>query len=273
MIAIFPEITAAVFDTERLCVLVRRYFGGRPAPRFDVADLAAEVGIAIRRTHLERIGALIARDVGGKFDITIIINDRLPEFEARFLTAHLLGHYFIHVTPQIAKGELRIGGYRETMSPLERYVRGGPEDVVETAADEFAAALLMPKGMLAKAYQSLGDVSRLANFFGVTATCAKARLEAAGLIKGERHANFLAAERSLPDHNQKQRGQPVRIQQPVAPAQDLQAATKVPRSVAASSYTKTERETKSTRSEAAQNPQGMSKLRALAKRIDPSVET
>jgi Zn-dependent peptidase ImmA (M78 family) len=269
MIAIFPEITAATSDTERLCVLVRRYFGGKPTPRFDVGELAAEVGIAIRRTNHERIGALIARDAGGKFDVTIVINDRLPEFEARFLTAHLLGHYFIHVMPQIAKGELRIGGYREVMSPLERYVRGGPEDVVETAADDFAAALLMPKGMITKAHQSLSDVSRVATFFGVTATCVRARLEALSLIPGERHANFLAAERSLPERAQEKL--PPRA--PTAPARDMEATGKVSRSLAASSYTKTERETKAPRQEAAQKPQGMSKLRALAKRIDPSVET
>lgn len=188
MIAIFPEIVTCVGigDLERLSILVRRYFAKHEAqkPNVDIRALINTMGIEIQSLRYPELASLLARDEKGHFEITMVISDRAlaPEHE-RFLLAHMLGHYLLHVQPKIANGEFAVSGFRETDAPWERYASlsisasKSQTDQREYDADKFAAALLMPKAMVLKAQTKLVEVDRMAAFFGVSKVCMEARLE------------------------------------------------------------------------------------------------
>lgn len=248
MIAIFPEIVAASAqrDIERLSVLARRYFGGGGtfSPRPDVKALLVNAGVGVETLPLDTPGALVAKDERGRFQIVAIISERRDEGEARFLLAHMLGHVLLDIMPLIARGDWQMSGYRETLSPMSRYVQGGldqsgsPEQRREDAADRFAAALLMPLGMVRRAQESLKDLERTAQFFGVPTPLLERRLQDIGVLT-VRPVNFLDAEKTI--------GGGARA----AAAEAQEARTNLtapepsmPRSYAASTYGQTERATR-----------------------------
>lgn len=205
MIAIFPELaqSAASGDAERLGLLARKYFGGPQAyaPRPDVEKLARDAGIRVERLPLEAHGALLAKDEKGRFTIVAVIPQATCEMTARFTLAHLLGHYFMDVQPLIARGDWQVSGYREVTCPLKRYA-GQMEAVAQNAvmqqrelkADTFAASLLMPRGMVRKAMEKLGEVEKVAAFFSVTRGCLARRLSDLGMTAGGTPVSFLHAE-------------------------------------------------------------------------------
>lgn len=191
MIAIFPEIAtkAARGDIENLAVTVRRYFGGRDtfAPSPDVAELVDNVGVLVQRVPFECNGALLARDERGAFEIIAVVREGTEAAAERFLLAHMLGHFLFDVQPLIAQGDWTVSGLREVVCPMRRYIRDPgvrnaeatvsvAERQKEARADDFAAALLMPKGMVQRACDKIGDRDRVAAFFGVPRACLDRRL-------------------------------------------------------------------------------------------------
>ena len=207
MIAIFPEIAgrAATGDFENLAVLVRKYFGGRDtfAPSPDIADLVDNVGIKIQRVPFECNGALLARDERGAFEIIAIVREGTDAEAERFLLAHLLGHFMFDVQPLIARGDWTVSGFREVVCPMKRYSNGYAATDVSAAdirkdelADDFAAALLMPKGMVVRAMEKIGSLERVAAFFGVPRSCLTRRLHQIG-VRENHSADFLTAERQM----------------------------------------------------------------------------
>ena len=191
MIAIFPEIaaSAATGDVESLAILVRRYFGGAdtfvPNPQIDA--LIKRFGLLLRRTVLPMHGALLAKDERGAFTIVVVVQEKREALAERFLLAHLLGHFLLDVQPLIARGDWQVSGFQEIIHPLERYTtlsssphtdpRGAK---IEARADRFAAALLLPRGMVRKALETLRDPAKVATFFGVTPACLTRRLQELG---------------------------------------------------------------------------------------------
>ena len=205
MIAIFPEIVrvASKEDVEFLAVLVRKYFAGEKAtsPKLDIATIYKNMGIWLEKKFLDDQGVIIVKDEKGLFSISAIVQPDINGPEERFLLAHLLGHYFLDIQPYLARGDWSASGFRETRSALSRYTFGHlsansrdrrssgetGEEKKELLADEFAAALLMPKGMTKKAFQKLNDIEKLAIFFGVAEPCLERRLECLGMIsKGQK---------------------------------------------------------------------------------------
>jgi hypothetical protein len=292
MIAIFPEIAAAAAagDVERLAVLVRKYFAGPAvhAPQLDVASLLLGAGVEVQRLPLGggTLAALLAKDERGAFNIVAVLGTgKISEPSQRFLLAHMLGHFLFDIQPLIARGDLQVSGYRESACPLKRYGQGGLEAEVggqemrrkEERADDFAAAVLLPKGMTRKAFASFkSDVERTARFFGVTRACLVRRLTQIDVLDAP-PASFLDAEQSLGGAA------------PGAPAdydrEPLQMAapegTSMPRAYAASSYGKAARETgRGKGKEQVQEKEqastakvkGMERLRELARKLDPEVK-
>lgn len=207
MIAIFPAISAcaASGDVEKLGVLVREYFAGdnKFAPQLSVEPMLKHMGIPVSRIALDGIGALVAKDQNGRFEITAVINPHSSACHERFLLAHLLGHYLLHVQPFIARGDWLLSGFRETQCAMDRYAEGirgsslSPfEAKRELQADLFAAALLIPKGMVKRAMTKLGDTQKAAHFFGVSEAALVTRLEQIS-DSGNGPHNFLAAEHQL----------------------------------------------------------------------------
>jgi hypothetical protein len=205
MIAIFPELAAAAAagDAERLAILVRQYFGGAEthAPKPCVMRMAREAGIAVERLATDGHGALLAKDEKGRFTIVAVVPPTADEATARFVTAHQLGHYFLDVQPLIARGDWQVSGYREVVCPLKRYggqVEAAPSKLPaqqrELKADAFAAALLLPRGMVRRAVERLRDPDRVAAFFGVTRACLARRMADLGMAE-RTPVSFLDAER------------------------------------------------------------------------------
>lgn len=254
MIAIFPQLAAAASagEIEQLAILVRRYFGGREvfAPRPNLQALLQAAGLAVSRIDSEEIGALLAKDERGSFAIVAVVGREVSMVSERFLLAHLLGHYLLDVQPLIARGEWQVSGFREVICPLQRYSAGGTDlsdtDATlaqhdarrEERADAFAAALLLPRGMVRRAAEKFREVEAVADFFAVSRACMLRRLQDIGLVAAP-PANFLAAESQLappvPDA-----GQPI----PTPTAAAVPEVTAMPRSYAASTYGATERKTR-----------------------------
>ncbi len=295
MIAIFPEIAAAALagDVERLAILVRRYFCDREAhaPNPDVARLMINAGMEVKTLPMDTLGALLAKDERGAFNITCVVHERTEEPAKRFLLAHMLGHYLLEIQPLIARGDWQISGYREAHCPAKRYAQAAPgsaganlEQRREIAADEFAAALLLPRGMVRRAMDHLKDLDKTAAFFNVTLAVLCRRLGDIGIMQPG-PTNFLDAERQLG-------GEPLAEAEP-APTLNAPIEPSMPRSYAASTYGQTE---KATRQPVAKAPapavkggarpaakptakpapkataepvgQGMDRLRAIARRMD-----
>ncbi len=188
MIAIFPEIVSCVAsgDLERLSVLVRRYFVKADAqkPCVDMRTAISNLGVAIQSLRYPEYGSLLARDDKGQFTVTMVLSETAlaPQHE-RFLLAHMLGHYMLHIQPKIAQGEFSISGFKEAVAPWERYAtlestsKLRAAELREVEADQFAAALLMPRAMVLKAQAKLQAIDKLAEFFGVDEAVMAARLE------------------------------------------------------------------------------------------------
>ncbi len=305
MIAIFPAIasTAAAHDFEQLAVLVRQYFAvGRPdVARINIEDLVARVGIRIAVAEMPDLAAIACRDSGGRFEVGFVLRlGEWPVAQRQFILAHLLGHFLIDVQPQLARGEWRNSGYRERRCPMERYGQDSTESHLalderqrEERADQFAAALLMPKGMVLRAMERLGDERKVAAFFGVTVPCLTRRLEhLSGRPRSPASESFAAAERLLgtSEISAAATGAAsgedllVQLKQPRAVA-DSSKRVSVPqrvaeeyRQVSAQSQAPTKDELAKSAAtsldsgtrQAVEGP--LSRIRALARRIDKSVE-
>ncbi len=277
MIAIFPEIThcAASGDIERLGVLVREYFGGpeKFSPRLSVATVLENLGIRVVRSEVDGVGALLASDQKGVFSVTFVLTNEPLAFDQRFLLAHLFGHYLLHVQPYIARGDWAASGFREYMCASERFASTQAEELKkqsglashewkrETDADHFAAAMLLPKGMVLRAMARLQDVSKAAKFFSVSESCLARRLEQLS-DAAQQPANFLQAEAQLEPKTK-----------------PTESTKTLSRAAAATSYQNTAKITIRPKGSAptgaegdkAEKPRGMERLRQLAKMLDKGV--
>lgn len=118
----------------------------RSAP-IPVEEVAQKYDIAIGTTASDKFsGVLLRKDDGTSY---IAVNDKESPARQRFTIAHELGHYFLH---------------KNTQTFID--FRGNDENVIhnpkERQANQFAAALLMPKKILQK------DIEGIAKEDGIT---------------------------------------------------------------------------------------------------------
>lgn len=293
MIAIFPEIISLArgAEVERLAVAARRYFeSGTPHPRPDLVKLLEAAGLSVATLAASPaigLGALVARDQKGAFRIGAVLPPGGDELATRFVLAHLFGHYLLDVLPLIAAGDYAAGGFREAACPLKRYALTAPGAATmdpaerkERRADAFAAALLLPVGMVKKALDKIGDVGKAAAFFGVTRACLERRLLDIDGGDGYRKApdNFLDAEAKIGGVKRKNEAAQEAL---VAAAVSAGEASGVPKAVAAARYGKVEKAAKAPPAPAPTAPTapvaakqdkgGLERLRAIARSLDKSV--
>lgn len=194
MFALFPEILHAAEkgDPEALALLVRKYFGESQtyAPRLRVSDLFRSVGIDVKLEAVPGFARLEAWDSKGQFFVQCRLN---PKFtnprEQNFALAHMLGHVFFDLHPKMANGELQRSIFEEAISPSQRFAMSGAKVPKEEAlCDAFAAALLLPRAMLKKAYSTLASRQDTAAFFQVEAGVLERRLEQLGMKENARAA-------------------------------------------------------------------------------------
>jgi hypothetical protein len=194
MIAIFPQLAAcaAAKDIEKLAVLVRTQFGFT-SPKIDISELLNSIGVESEALDLDCSGNLLVRDEKGQFSVIALVPAGLMKDVRQFRLAHLLGHFLLHVQSGIAAGTYKDHGFRELVCPYARYVSGTSaagikvssrqEAAAEDLADEFAAAVLLPKSLMEAAAAKGAKVAELADFFGCSPDLVACRLARLGLVK------------------------------------------------------------------------------------------
>lgn len=216
MLAIFPELVnlAQSENVEYLSVRIRQYFGGNVStnPMLDLDLVIDGLGIPSQTIELGYPAALAADDKGGSFTVGLFFDVTVTGVQRRFLQAHMLAHFLFDYQNLIATGELKKTGYKEAVLPLKRYTSGlganlsNPiESRREELCDKFAAALLMPKGMLLKVYSALEDTDKVARIFGVTSDAVLQRLSDLGAMVSGAQIN-MDAERRLRGHGEADNG-------------------------------------------------------------------
>ena len=134
-----------------------------------VVAIANNLGIKVYRTRdfNDRISGLIQKDehYGGKSGYAIYTNASHPITRRRFTIAHEIGHFVLH-HELIGDGITDDGLYRSRL-------KGG----LESAANRFAANLLMPKELVWKFIeQGVDTVEELAKKFKVSESAMSIRL-------------------------------------------------------------------------------------------------
>jgi Zn-dependent peptidase ImmA (M78 family) len=130
------------------------------------------------------------KDEKGEFAIIAVLPAKISDDVRKFRLAHLLGHFLLHVQHQIAEGTYKGHGFQEVECPYARYTSGAAPAVkaraeveAETLADEFAAALLMPRTLVDAAIAKGAGLAELAGFFGCSPALVKRRLAYLGVLK------------------------------------------------------------------------------------------
>jgi len=288
MLALFPEILHMVTtgDLETLACLVRKYFADRQiySPRLRVEPLLINAGLILSRDDIPDAARLLAADHRGAWHVSLILSPKLRDSgEVNFTLAHLFGHFLCEIQVQMAKGELQAREYRELSGALGRFLKkpmGAPE---EMQADAFANALLMPRGMVKKAYGTLRTIEETAAFFNVRPQLMEQRLYQLDLLSDpipERPLN-------LPQQVVSEAPLAIKTEAPAARAAPKPANSslvKAQKSLAAFSYRREEeanarppaaasQEKKVDSKKSADKPSdGLSRLRAIARKIDKSVD-
>ncbi|NRA44773.1 MAG: ImmA/IrrE family metallo-endopeptidase [Oligoflexales bacterium] len=267
MLAIFPQLKSCVEKGQRehLAVLVRQYFGGDLAkkPQIDMEGLVEDFGIAVCRGPLSQyVGATLVEDQNGKFKVSLILSDGFNKSERQFMLAHMLGHFLFDIQSQLAMGDLSTRGLSESISPLVRYEQAYYPDIKknrdiqrEERADDFAACLLMPKGMFLKAYETLKDEALVANMFGVSEECVKQRY--LRLVAEQDKRQTEEGFRSYAENSKKI--EKTKLKEKIEVGQSLKPAKKTTNQAISAEPKQEDRP-------------GLKKLRKLAKKLDSSVK-
>lgn len=277
MLAIFPEISAAVKggDLERVGILVRTYFCGDSAtkPQFAVESMLRRYGIPVVRMPLQDFGRIAVRDERGAVQCSIAVREGLSPAAESFLLAHMLGHFILHVQPRVARGEWNTSGYREEISPAERYVHAvaaqgmsPAQYALEDQADRFAGAVLMPSGMLKRAKEKLTTNSAVARVFGVTKEMVDRRfddLNGASLVGDVIESAIAGATKTNAQPTPQGRG----IEDTAHMVREAHhREVPVPRAVAAQSYSAGA--TEKSAPDKVLSSKGMERLREIARKLD-----
>lgn len=183
MIAIFPEIYAAK-DPVQAAQLTRQYFDSHlNSVTTDVRGIIKQSGVHLEdsKSH-NHLADILVKDEKGQFEAYIFIRSNPSQEEENFLIAHCLGLYFLNILPSIAKGTFKTGGYSISESPLNQYIQQSFSGIDEQQASRFAIELLLPEEKIKKAYSKIQNLQSLSEFFKVSQTCIRVRLQNLGLI-------------------------------------------------------------------------------------------
>lgn len=135
-------------------------------PPVAVEDIVGRCGVLLHRRQLpDALSGLLIEQVGGA---VIAVNGEHAPTRQRFTIAHELGHHLLGHTERF---HLNLS---DGTSPEHNYR-------LERAANEFAADLLMPRRLLAGAFEANSSTSALASMFEVSDIAMGYRLVNLGL--------------------------------------------------------------------------------------------
>ena len=135
----------------------------------NIYNMALAIGIEVIVDNLKNIdagihGAILYPEDNSQKP-TIFIEKDLINTRKIFTLAHELGHYFLHSHQGV---KYRTDGYKYDIRK---------ESIEEVEANYFAGTLLMPKGLILKKVAEGLSTQELANYFGVSKTAIRVRLE------------------------------------------------------------------------------------------------
>ncbi|HYE59986.1 MAG TPA: ImmA/IrrE family metallo-endopeptidase [Candidatus Kapabacteria bacterium] len=149
--------------------------GVSPFPYEKIEQLRGDIAMYAVDLDEDLSGAIHYEKDGDFF--TIFVNQKKSPARQHFTMAHALGHYFLH--EEILKKE-------EVLIDDEASLAGNVSGSVpsrEYEANIFAANLLMPKELVAKAWNELGSVEACARIFQVSITAMSIRLTDLGFLE------------------------------------------------------------------------------------------
>jgi Zn-dependent peptidase ImmA (M78 family) len=148
---------------------------GPPAYPIDPGKIAEALGLKVYAADLQIdvSGMLVKKPAR---DPEIYVNGRDSKNRQRFSCAHELGHYIMRTSEEIQAPE-EGWEYIDLRSPLS--ATGLDPD--EVWANRFAAALLMPAGLVKAVHSEVKEPAALAYEFGVSSDAMNFRLQNLGL--------------------------------------------------------------------------------------------
>lgn len=168
-----PAMTRREIEERATEILVRHGLFTIPV---DLVTLANREGIKIHNAKFSEDGlsGMVAKRAGAT---TILVDQSEPPFRKNFTIAHELGHLYLHL---IGDGEF-------IDSTIDLFRVETPDDIAsehkrkEVQANQFAAALLMPRQLVMETYTDVKDIKELAHIFNVSETAMGIRLSQLGL--------------------------------------------------------------------------------------------
>ncbi len=158
-------------DIESIAEDILRHHGIYSVP-VDPIVLANKNGIKVNNATFsdDNISGIIAKR--GPLS-SILINESDSPFRKRFTIAHELGHHFLHIEDE--------GEFVDTIQDLMRDYSNASNHVdenkkMEIQANQFAAALLMPKDLVDEYYKKNNDLDFLSKCFNVSKEAMAIRL-------------------------------------------------------------------------------------------------
>ncbi|QQR82645.1 ImmA/IrrE family metallo-endopeptidase [Candidatus Campbellbacteria bacterium] len=127
-------------------------------------------------------GAIIFLTTEEKF--RIIVNKNKPATRQNFTIAHEIGHYFLHKDEIKTNDNLLVDIGENSLDGSNALFRldAAATTKIETEANNFAAALIMPTKLVQDAWTTLKDVEECAKIFNVSISAMSIRLERLKLI-------------------------------------------------------------------------------------------
>ena len=155
-------------------------YGLSPFPYEKITDEKKDLHIILSETAEGISGATVYLKASNEF--SIIINKNKPKTRQNFTIAHELGHYFLH--KEIIKSEeVLVDGDNSLDNNILFRLDAAETSMVETEANNFAAALIMPESLVRKAWEDLADIEEMASVFKVSPSAMSIRLEKLGIIE------------------------------------------------------------------------------------------
>lgn len=150
--------------------------GGGPAPYpVDPGKIAEALGLKVYAADLQvSVSGMLVKHPAQ--DPEIYVNGSDSKNRQRFSCAHELGHYIKRTSEETRTTE-EGWEYIDFRDPLS--AKGLDTD--EIWANQFAAALLMPRGLVEEAHRQIAEPAALAYEFGVSSDAMNFRLQKLGL--------------------------------------------------------------------------------------------
>lgn len=172
------EKALSLAQAETLANQIRLNYWHRDRFPVDPVTIGTELGIRIIDADLpEDVAGAFLKKVGG--DPIIMLHEFDPLNRKRFTCAHELGHYVYRLERgHFDEQEIDHVDKRSELSSTGKC----PEEI---SANRFAAALLMPVEKIHALLKDTGDIYALANFFKVSVSAMRYRLDSLGLLNND----------------------------------------------------------------------------------------